>query len=432
MAALGREAPTNAETTKMKRSLLVDALVAACLLAPSARGDEWAQFRGPHRTGHSAETGLLKSWPAGGPKRLWLSPVDLGKGHSSVAVTRDAIYTTGVSGTRSTTGYVHRLDLDGKLKWKVRYGPEWTKNFLFSRTTPTVEGERLYVMSGVGRIACLGTADGAEKWAVDTRRVYGAQDTRWGLVESPLICDEKVIATPGGSKASIVAFHKITGKEIWSVNIGRDKSAYCSPIRVKDGKKDLIVTMLEHNVVGVDTATGTLLWKTPYAGRWGVHCNSPIYHEGQIYVSSGYDAGGLMVKLAADGKSVERLWTDETLDAHHGAAMRIDGHIYGSNWIDNSKGNWICLDWKTGKVKFDTRYENKGALIAAEGMIYCYIEQTGTVALVKPDPAGWKPVSSFKIKEGSGQHWAHPAISNGRLYVRHGGALMAYDIKAPR
>lgn len=413
----------------MKRSTWVIALVDVLLIGAAACCDEWAQFRGPGRTGHSAETGLLKSWPAGGPKRLWVSPVDLGRGNSSLSVTRDAIHTTGVSGT---DGYVFRLDLDGKLKWKTKYGPEWTKNFLFSRTTPTVDGGRLYVMSGIGRIACFDAATGSEKWAVDTKRVYGSQDTRWGLAESPLICDEKVIATPGGSKASIVAFNKITGKEIWSVNIDRDKSAYCSPVRIKDDQKDIIVTMLEHNVVGVDTATGEFLWKTPYAGPWGVHCNSPIYHEGRIYVTSGYDTGGLMLRLAPDGKSIERLWTDETLDVHHGAAMLIDGHIYGSNWIDNSKGNWICLDWKTGKVKYNTKYENKGAIIAAEGMIYCYIEQTGTFALVEADPGGWKVVSSFAIKEGSGQHWAHPAISDGRLYIRHGEALMAYDIRAPR
>jgi len=419
------------EIRQMKRSTWGFAGAGVLLAAAAACCDEWAQFRGPRRTGHSAETGLLKSWPAGGPKRLWISPVDLGKGHSSAAVTRDAIYTTGVSGTRGTTGYVFRLDLDGKLKWKVRYGPEWTKNSLFSRTTPTVEGNRLYVMSGVGRIACLDAADGSRKWAVDTKKVHGSQDIRWGLAESPLICDEKVIATPGGSRASIVAFHKMTGKEIWSVNIDRDKSAYCSPVRIKDDRKDLIVTMLEHNTVGVDTATGSLLWKTPYAGQWGAHCNSPIYHAGQIYVTSGYDDGGLMLKLAPDGKSVERLWTDKTLDVHHGAAILIDGHIYGSNWIDNNKGNWICLEWKTGKVKYDTKYENKGVIIAADGMIYCYIEKTGTFALVKPDPGGWKVVSSFAVKEGSGQHWAHPAIADGRLYIRHGEVLMAYDIRAP-
>ena len=139
-----------------------------------------------------------------------------------------------------------------------------------------------------------------------------------------------------------------------------------------------------------------------------------------------------MVKLAPDGKSVERLRTDKTLDVHHGAAMLIDGHIYGSNWISNSKGNWVCLDWKTGQVKYNTPYENKGAIIAAEGMIYCYVEQTGTLTLAKADPGGWQVVSSFKIEQGSGKHWAHPAISNSRLYVRHGEVLMAYDIRSPR
>ena len=410
----------------MKRSPVLFAVALTALAAAGASADPWPQFGGPTRDAQSAETGLLKSWPAGGPKKLWTAQADLGIGYSCPAVTSDGIFVTGVF---RQSGYVMALALDGKPRWKTKYGPEFTKSFLSSRTTPTVDGGRMYVMSGRGRIACLDAAEGKELWAVETERVYGAQQIRWGLAESPLICDEKVLCTPGGTKATIVALNKQTGKEIWSVNIERDKSAYCNPIRIKDGRKDIVVTMLERNVVGVDTATGQFLWQIPYAGPWGVHANSPIHHDGRIYVTSGYDTGGRMLELSPDGRSVKVLWKEMSLDTHHGGVVLVGGHVYGSNWISNARGNWLCLDWRSGKIKFDTKWENKGNLLVADGLIYCYCEN-GTVGLIKPDPSGWKPVSSFKITEGSGKHWAHLVISEGRLYVRHGEALMAYDIRA--
>ena len=411
----------------MKRTQpLCALLVILSLLAPAAMADPWPQFWGPNRDGKSAETGLLKSWPAEGPRLLWVAQVDLGEGYSSLCVTGEAIYTTGVFGR---DGYVIAMDLSGKPKWKTKYGPEWTKNFPASRTTPTFEDGRLYVMSGVGRIVCLDAAEGRELWAVDTRQAYGSQDIRWGLAESPLICDEKVLCTPAGTKASVVALDKKTGKEIWATNVDGELGAYCSPVRIKDGRKDIVVTMLGDHTVGLETATGKLLWKTPYSGPYDVHANNPLYHAGRVYVTGGYDTGGLMLGLAEDGRSVQRLWTDLTLDCHHGGVMLIDGHLYGSNWISNAKGSWICLDWQTGKVKFDTAWSNKGTILAAEGMMYVYTEK-GDVGLVRPDPSEWKVVSSFKITEGKGNHWAYPALSNGRLYIRHGGALMAYDIRA--
>ena len=410
----------------MKRWIHISTLIPVMLIASAAWSEPWAQFRGPNRDGHSAEKGLLKSWPGGGPKCLWVSQVDLGIGYSSPAVTKDAIYTTGVF---DADGCVIALGLDGKSKWKTKYGREFTKIFLSARTTPTVDGSRLYVMSGLGRIVCLGTEKGDEKWAVDTIEKYGSATLRWGLAESPLICDDKVICTPGGTKAAIVALDKTDGKEIWTCSVRSNLSAYCSPIRIKDGKRDLIVTMLEKYVVGVSTKTGKLLWRYPYAGEYFAHPNSPIYCDGRIFITSGYDAGGLMLDLSAGGRKVKKLWTQEKLDTHHGGVVKIGDYVYGSNWISNARGTWMCLDWKTGKIKFDTTWSNKGSIIAAEGLIYCFTED-GTMALIKPGPSAWEVLSSFDVIKGSGKFWAHPAISDGRLYIRRGETMMAYDIKA--
>jgi len=414
------------ETARMKRWISISVMLGALLIASAAWSEPWAQFRGSNRDGQSSETGLLKSWPGGGPKCLWVSEVDLGIGYSSPAVTKDAINTTGVF---DADGCVIALGLDGKSKWKTKYGRDFTKIFLSARTTPTVDGKRLYVMSGLGRVVCLGTEKGDEKWAVDTVKEYGAVNLRWGIAECPLVCDDKVICTPGGTKATIVALDKTSGKEVWKCSVGTNTSSYCSPIRIKDDARDLIVTMLEKYVVGVSTKTGKLLWRHPYAGPYIVHPNSPVYSDGQIYVTSGYDTGGLMLSLAADGKKVQKLWTEKTLDTHHGALVKVGQYLYGSNWKSNARGTWMCLDWKTGKITSETPWSNKGSIITAEGLLYCFTE-AGTMALVKPGPAAWEVLSSFDVIKGSGKFWAHPAISDGKLYIRRGETLMAYDIKA--
>ncbi|MDP6635518.1 MAG: PQQ-binding-like beta-propeller repeat protein [Phycisphaerae bacterium] len=411
----------------MKRWIIASTLIALLLAATNAWSGPWAQFRGPNRNGQSSETGLLKSWPGDGPKQLWISEVDMGVGYSSPAVTKDAIYVTGVF---DADGYVIALDLDGKSKWKTKYGREYTKNFLSARTTPTVSDGRLYVMSGLGRVVCLDAEKGDEKWAVDTVKQYGAKQVMWGMAECLLVCDDKVICTPGGAKAAIVALDKNTGKKIWTCSVKDNLSAYCSPIRIKDDSRDLIVTMLSQYVVGVSTKTGKLLWRYPYSGPHTVHANSPIYSDGQIYVTCGYNYGGVMLALAADGATVKKLWSAAKFDTHHGGAVKIGRRLYGSNWKSNTRGGWMCLDWKTGKITFQTSWSNKGSIVTAEGLLYCYTE-AGTVALVKPSPTAWEVLSSFDVIKGSGRFWAHPAISGGRLYIRRGEALMAFDIKAP-
>jgi len=411
----------------VKRSLALWCLTAALLACPMAYADDWPQWGGPNRDHKSAETGLLKTWPAGGPKLLWATTEDLGKGHSSIVITRGAIYTTGMLGRK---GYVFAFDMNGKLKWKSEYGPDWRRNAPGSRTTPTIDGDRAYVMSGRARIACFDVKDGKQKWAVDTVKAFGARRISWGISESPLVCENIVICTPGGRDASLVAFDKMTGKTVWRTKGLSDKSAYCSPIRIKDDKKDLIVTMTESHIVGVNVEDGSVLWKHRYQGKCRAHPNTPLYKDGQIYATSGYNDGGVALKLAPDGKRVELLWKEKKLDTHHGGIVLVDGFIYGSNWLSNVKGRWACVDWKTGQLKYETAWENKGSIIYADGMLYCYEEKRGTVALVKPTPKGFEVVSSFRITKGSGKHhWAHPAIADGRLYIRRGKTVMAFDIK---
>ena len=390
---------------------------------------DWPQWRGPKRDAKCTETGLLKEWPEGGPKLLWTTTENLGAGFSTVSVAKGMIYTTGT--IEKKEGWLFAFDTDGKLKWKQNYGSEFRRFPQASRTTPTVDGDRLYIMSGVGRAVCYDAKTGGQKWAVDTFEKFGGRQITWGIAESPLIIDDKVILTPGGPNAVMVALNKLTGETIWQTKGLGDKSAYVSPIRIKDEKKDLIVTVASDHIIGVRTNDGQLLWKHPYRGQCQAHINTPLYHDGQVYITSGYNAGGVMMKLSDDGETCEILWKDQALDTHHGGVILLDGHIYGTSWANSNRmGNWVCLDWKTGDVKYDTRWECKGSMLYAEGHLYCYEEKGGTVGLVEATPKGFKVVSSFKVTQGEGQHWAHPVIAHGRLYIRHGSKLMCYDIKA--
>jgi len=412
--------------TKMRKrvTLLIAALLFSFTLDSMAL--DWPHFRGPNRNGVSAETGLLKQWPTDGPKLLW-SVEGLGLGYSSITTCKGTIYVTGMN--EENQGDLIALDLAGKEKWKTPYGPEWTGGYKGVRCTPNVVDGHIYIRTGVGRVVCLDANTGELKWDVDTEaRFEGKTAGGWGYADQTLIVDDLVICTPGGPDASVVALHKKTGKTAWTTNGLSEPSNFCAPVLVPCGSTRQIVTILSQSIVGIDPVRGKTLWQQVYSGR-NINPNSPLYADGYLFVTSGYDDECIKLQLSDDGKKVDVKWRDKTLDTHHGGVVLVDGYLYGSNWLNNSKGQWVCLDWETGKLQYETAWEgNKGSIITTDGMLYCYGED-GIVALVKPDPKEFKIVSSFKVPQGSHEHWAQPAISDARLYIRHGDALMVYDIK---
>jgi outer membrane protein assembly factor BamB len=401
-------------------------MVSACAAA------DWPQFRGPNRDGKSAETGLLKKWPQAGPRLIW-SVEGLGSGYSSAAIANGLVYTTGKHGA---DGYIFCFDLNGKQKWKKPYGPEWTKSYPATRSTPTVNDGRLYIFSGLGVVYCLDARTGTEIWSKDVATEFDGLFPRWGMSECLLVDGLKVIATPGGKKASVVALNKNTGDVLWACKELTEGSAYCNPVVFEYKGNRMIVTMLCDSVVGIDPETGKLLWRDCFDGYHTdrsrvVNPNAPVYFDGCVYTTSGYDNGGAMVQLSTDPTKIVHKWVDRTLDVHHGGVVFVDGYVYGANFKSMTKGNWACLEWETGKVMFDTAWQgNKGSTIYADGMLYCYAETTGYVGLAKATPDGFETVSSFKITAGKGKHWAHLSISDGRLYIRHGDVMMVYDISA--
>lgn len=379
-----------------------------------------SQWRGPERDGIYPDKGLLKEWPADGPKLLW-SVDGLCEGYSSPAVTSDRVYVTGMV---KGTGYLFAYDKKGKRLWKVEYGPEWDGDRPGARTTPTVVGDRIYLLSSKGSAVCLDSS-GKKIWSVDLIKDFNARNLQWGITESPLVDGDRVFFTPGGPDIMMVALDRSSGKVIWKIKGNNDTSGYCSPCLVKHGGRRLLLTMTGEAFVGVDADTGKYLWSRKHVTSYKMNANTPLYFEGQVFANSGYGTGGQMFKLSVDGNSVDLVWTQKKMDSQMGSQILVDGYVYGSG---HNKRGWHCLDWKTGEVQYAVRQiGNKGNIIFADGMLYCYSER-GDVALVKPDPQKFDVVSSFKIQQGSGQHWAHPVIKDGNLYVRHGDALMVYGI----
>jgi outer membrane protein assembly factor BamB len=383
---------------------------------------EPVQWQGVNRDGIYPEKNLLKTWPADGPSLLWHFD-DLGEGHGSAAIAGDRIYLTGEI---QTIGYVFCLSLDGKLIWKIPYGVEWTESWPGSRVTPLVTDGKVYLMSAFGSVVCLKADKGTVLWKADLLKDYDGRNITWGMTENLLVDGNKLICTPGGISANIIALDKNTGKLIWKSAGNGEKSAYCSPMLINLPKKKILVTMTENSIIALDAANGVKLWSQPQTNKYAVHANTPIFSNDQLYCVSGYGKGGVMLKLSEDGTKSEVIWRDATLDTRTGGVVLVNGKIYGFG--DMSKG-FHCLDWKTGAVVASEKSMNKGGNIISDGgMLYTY-DENGDVSLFESSAIGFKKVSSFKVPFGAAQHWAHLVIKNGKLYVRHGNSLMVYNIK---
>ncbi|MBN4049833.1 PQQ-like beta-propeller repeat protein [bacterium AH-315-M10] len=393
-------------------------------LAVTAHADDWPQWRGANRDGHSAETGLLQRWPDDGPKQAW-SVQGLGRGYASVSIAKGRIYTTGM---RGSDGWLFCYSTQGKLLWKKNYGAEWSNRggYPGSRCTPTVHDGRVYVFSGQGRMGCYDAKSGKRLWYMDTKRAFRGRNIQWGYSQSPLISGSAVICQPGGNNASIVALNRKTGRTIWTSRGWSEKSAYCSAALIKHGRNKLIVTTTASHVVGLNLR-GQVMWKVPMQNTYSVHANTPVYKNGLIYIGCGYGWGSMALKLNGSGNSVSQLWKKRLLDTHHGGVVLIGNYIYGTS-SNKPRNQWLCIDIRNGQEKHRARGVGKGSVITADGMLYCYGEK-GSLALVKATPEGHRIISQFRIEMGDRQHWAHPAISDGVLYIRHGDALMAFSIK---
>ena len=404
-------------------------IVILTALTVSSFGQQ-AGWRGPGRTGIYTETGLLKSWPAAGPRLLW-EINGHGTGYGSVTVTADAIYITGVHGDKDVlTAYTQ----DGKKKWEVAYGTMGKSNYPESRCTPTYVNGKLFVISGQGELACV-SKDGKLLWQVPYHQKYGASVPRFGISESPLVVDNKVIATPGGPKAAMVAFNIDNGNVVWETPSLNEGSQYVNPLLIEEKGMKVIVTCSPTWIYGVNAADGKIFWKFNFGsvnadGKGGKnYIHTPVYRDGHIFMGNGYGQTSAKIKITFDGKDPVLVWKNPDVNPHTGGMVLVGNYIYSSTHDNNSKGVWICADWTTGETKWKHDWNNKGSIIYADGLLYIYEEFKGNVAIVKPNPEKFDLVSTFVITKGDGPHWSHMVIDKGRLFIRHGDYLAVYSIK---
>lgn len=350
----------------------------------------------------------------------------LGHGHGSIGPGKDRLF---VLGMHKAKGFLYAIDYSGKLAWKKEYGPEWDENYGGTRSTPVVIGDKVYFESGTGIVYCYDAVTGNKVWSVDMFRKFNARKITWGMAESLLIDGDKLFCTPGGKDYNIVALNRFTGETIWTSPGNHEPSAYCSPILVTHNKTTLVVTITSESVIGVDAGNGKPCWHVPHFHYNKIHANSPVYSNGWIYCPSEYDqtnSGLLGFKLSEDGKSVKTSWRNEKFRNLIGGIIVTDGHIYGSMYQRNS---WCCIDCSDGRIVFSSSKFDDGNIIMADGLFYCYSE-SGEVALVNATPSSFDVISKFRVPMGTDPHWAHPVIYQGRLYIRHGDALIVYNIKA--
>ncbi|MCJ7449649.1 MAG: PQQ-like beta-propeller repeat protein [Bacteroidales bacterium] len=416
----------------MKKSVIKISLIIVMIMITGKFYGQEIGWRGPGRTGIYNETGLMKSWPSSGPSLIWEAS-GIGMGYSSATLTNDAVYITGIRGDKDV---LTALTQDGKKKWDVEYGTmSKVQSSPESRCTPTFSNGKIFVVSGSGELSCV-SPTGKILWSVDYYKKYSAVVPRFGISESPLVVDKKVIVTPGGNIVAMVAFNVDNGNVVWETPSLNEGGQYVNPLLVEDKGMKVIVTLNPTNIFGVNAANGKLLWKfnmrsfnaDPNRGTNFIH--TPIYRDGYIFMANGYGQTAAKIKITFDGKDPELVWKNPEINPHVGGMVLIGNYIYSSTHDNNSMGRWICVDWTTGKTMWTTTWFNKGSVISAEGLLYIYEEKTGNIALVRPNSEKLDIISSFQVTKGTGPYWAHPVINKGRLFLRHGDYLAVYSIKA--
>lgn len=412
----------------MKKLQLIFVILCLISISYAQKSEPIAQWRGIYRDGIYQEKDLLKVWPENGPELLW-STEEIGSGYSSPVVTADRLF---INGEIDSISYIFCFDLKGKLIWKTPNGREffgegYSANFPGARSAPTVYDGLIYITSGLGRIACLDAASGKIKWTVDMIAGLGGKLNMFGNSESLFVDDKNVYCMPGGAETNLAALDRFTGKVIWTSKALGDPVSFCSPMVVRLPNRNLLVTLSHEYLLGLDTQTGELLWshKEDSVKLEGEHCNTPIYADGFIYSISGDENGNgaYKLQLSPDGKSVKEVWRNGKIKNPMGGFVKINDRIYTTS--DDKK--LYVLDVQNGQIT-EVLSGMKGSLIAADNLLFCYTDN-GYVNLINGIGTKLEVVSKFKITKGEKEHFAHPVIADGVLYVRHGNALMAYGIK---
>ena len=410
----------------MRRILFAATLivVGAVSLGGQSASFDWPQWRGPDRSGLSKETGLLSQWPRSGPTVAW-SAAMLGAGYGSIAVQGDRVYVQGMRNNQSVVSVLNRAD--GKVVWVRVLGPAGNNDRgPGPRSTPTIDGDRVYALSETGDLACLRAADGMVIWQRNILKEFKGENPNWLLSESPLIDGDHVIVTPGGRGAGVVALDKMSGKTVWVSKELSDGAGYSSPIVADVGGVRTIMTFTAEAGVGVRASDGKLMWRNSSASNGTANIATPVYSDGKVFFTSSYGAGGALLGLKASGNEVhaQEIYFTRDMRNHHGGVVLVNGYIYGYN-----DSILTCLEFASGKMVWRDRSVGKGAVTYADGHLYI-LGEDNVVGLVEATPAGYREKGRFSIADQGLPSWAHPVVSGGRLYIRNQGTLTSYDVRA--
>ena len=407
---------------------ILGGLAMAILLAQPLHALDWPQWRGPERDGLSQEKGLLQQWPEGGPRQVWLFK-ETGLGYASPAIVGDHLY---IMGTRAEKEFLIAINITGpKEVWAAEIGPLFREQRGDGpRGTPTVTDDRVYTLGGQGTLICVNRADGKLLWK-KTMQELGGEVPHWGYTESVLVENGIVYCTPGSSsKGAVAALDAKTGDVIWQSKEFAVPAHYSSAITVDHNNTRQLIQLTEQQLAGLDAKTGKTLWTSPWPGRTAV-VPTPIYHNGHVYITSGYGVGCKLVRIGRNNP--EDVYENKVMKNHHGGVIRIGQHIYGYS----DQVGWVCQDFMSGQEVWAEKEKlGKGAIFAADNRLYCLEEDSGVIALLEATPAAYKEHGRFTLSPQSDQRsrrgkvWTHPVVANGKLYLRDQELLFCFDVKA--
>jgi len=409
---------------------LVLGLVAGCVacavvtVAAQAPSTDWPQWRGPERNGASRETGLLREWPQSGPAVVW-SASQLGAGYGSVAVAGSRVFVQGMKNRQSVVTSLDRAA--GKAAWSVALGSaQENDRGSGPRSTPTVDGDRVYVLTENGDLVCLLVADGKVVWRRNILREFNGRNINWLVSESPLIDGDRIIVSPGGRNAGMVALDKMTGTTVWVSKELSDEAGYASSVVADVQGVRTILTLTGNAGIGVRATDGKVMWRYGNVANNTANITTPIYSNGKVFFTSAYGTGGALLGLRATGQDVsaQEIYFTRNMQNHHGGVVLVDGYLYGFN-----NSILTCLEFETGKVMWRDRSVGKGSVAYADGRLYV-LSEDNVVGLVEASPTGYRETGRFSIADQGWPSWAHPAISGGRLYLRNQNVLASYELRA--
>ncbi len=406
----------------MKKNLLY-LLTAIILISCSTKEEKpvvFEQWRGENRDGKYQENNLLKTWPVDGPELLWYND-DLGQGYGSPIISDSTLY---ILASRDSISVVVAFDLKGNVIWQKDFGSEWNTSYPGTRSTPTLINDLLYVTSGTGDIACLKSDNGEIIWTKNMLNDFHGKAPYFGYAQSLLINDSIVYAMPGGSDTNFVALNRYNGDIVWVSKAKGEHPAYNSPKLIDINGNQILVTYSRDNFLGFDAKTGNLLWSESFKAKYPNHANTVLYEDSTIYTAAPIGHGVLKYGLSNDGSTITKIWHDTLVRNYFGGMIKLDDKFFIG--AGGRSKDLLLLDANTGQIK-DSLETGNGSIIYADGMLYTYAHKNGKVCLVDPDAFAIN--GSFKVKKGKKEHFSHPVIKNGVLYIRHGNALLAYDIK---